>query len=85
MSHLESIKRILGTTLQLGDRANKLAETTPLLGNIPEMDSMAVVTVLTAIEDHYGFVIEDDEIDAEVFATVGTLAAFVAAKDGGGS
>lgn len=82
MSHLESIKRILGTTLQLGDRAQALTESTPLLGNIPEMDSMAVVTVLTAIEDHYGIVIEDDEIGAEVFATVGTLAAFVAAKDG---
>jgi acyl carrier protein len=85
VSHLESIKRILGTTLQLGDRAQALTEGTRLLGNIPEMDSMAVVTVLTAIEDHYGIVIEDDEIDAEIFATVGTLAAFVAAKDGASS
>jgi acyl carrier protein len=85
VSHLESIKRILGTTLQLGDRAKTLTEATPLLGNIPEMDSMAVVTVLTALEDHYGFVIEDDEIAADVFATVGTLAAFVAAKDGAAS
>jgi acyl carrier protein len=85
VSHLETIKRILATTLQLGDRAKALTEATPLLGNIPEMDSMAVVTVLTAIEDHYGFVIEDDEIGAEVFATVGTLAAFVAGKDGAGA
>jgi acyl carrier protein len=85
VSHLESIKRILGTTLQLGDRSHALTEATPLLGNIPEMDSMAVVTVLTAIEDHYGIVIEDDEIGADVFATVGTLVAFVAAKDGGGT
>jgi acyl carrier protein len=82
VSHLEGIKRILGTTLQLGERTKALNESTPLLGNIPEMDSMAVVTVLTAIEDQYGFVIEDDEVDAEVFATVGTLAAFVARKDG---
>ena len=85
VSHLEIVKRILGATLQLGDRAHAWTAATPLLGNIPEMDSMAVVTVLTAIEDHYGIVIEDDEIGAEVFATVGTLAAFVAAKDGGGA
>ena len=68
--------------MQLGDRAHVLTESTPLLGNIPELDSMAVVTVLTAIEDEYGITIEDDEIGAEVFATVGTLAAFVAAKGG---
>jgi acyl carrier protein len=85
VSHLETIKQILGTTLQLGDRARSLTGDTALLGNIPEMDSMAVVTVLTAIEDHYGFVIEDDEISAEVFGTVGALAAFVAAKDGAAS
>jgi acyl carrier protein len=82
VSHLENIKRILGATLQLGGRTSALTESTRLLGNIPEMDSMAVVTVLTAIEDHYGFAIEDDEISAEVFETVGTLTAFVAAKDG---
>jgi acyl carrier protein len=85
VSHLESIKQILGTTLQLGERAKTLTEGTALLGNIPEMDSMAVVTVMTAIEDHYGIVIEDDEISADVFATVGTLAAFVAAKAGAAS
>jgi acyl carrier protein len=85
VAHLDDIKRILGTTLQIGDRANSFTQATPLLGDIPEMDSMAVVTVLTAIEEHYGIVIEDDEISAEVFATVGTLTAFVAAKDGGAS
>jgi len=83
MSHLENIKRILGTTLQIGDRANRLTEATPLLGNVPEMDSMAVVTVLTAIEEHYGIVIDDDEVSADIFATVGTLVEFVASKGTG--
>ena len=85
MSHIETIRRILGVTLQLGDRVDAITETTPLLGNIPELDSMAVVTVLTAIEDEYGITIRDDEIGADVFATVGTLADFVSAKAGAAS
>jgi len=78
--HLENIKQILGAILQLGDRASVMDMHTPLLGNIAELDSMAVVSVLTAIEEQYGFVIEDDEISADVFETVGTLVKFVSSK-----
>ena len=77
---LEEVRKILGSTLQLGDRAAKLQRDTPLLGNLPELDSMAVVTIITAIEEHYGFAIEDDEITADVFATLGNLADFVEQK-----
>ena len=82
MSDLESIKRILGATLQLGERADAMDSATPLLGSIAEFDSMAVVTVLTAIEEQYGIEIEDDEISADVFETVGSLVNFIAAKNG---
>ncbi|AEF99641.1 acyl carrier protein [Methylomonas methanica] len=53
---------------------------TPLLGAIPEFDSMAVVTIITALEERFGFVVDDDEIDASVFETVGSLTVFVEAK-----
>ena len=53
---------------------------TTLLGGIPEFDSMAVVTVITALEDNYGFVVDDDEISADTFATVGTVVDFVVQK-----
>jgi acyl carrier protein len=52
----------------------------PLLGALPELDSMAVVHVLTAIEEHFGIVISDDEISAEAFSTLGALAEFVESK-----
>jgi acyl carrier protein len=55
---------------------------TPLLGSIPELDSMAVVTVITMIEERFGIVVDDDEISAETFETVGTLYDFVNAKLG---
>jgi acyl carrier protein len=74
---MEEVKQILGDVLQLGDRTVYLNAGTPLLGNLPELDSMAVVTVITALEDHYGFQIDDDEITAETFATLGSLAEFI--------
>jgi acyl carrier protein len=53
---------------------------TPLLGAIPELDSMAVVTVITTLEERFGFAVADDEIDGSTFATVGSLVAFVKTK-----
>jgi acyl carrier protein len=80
MDALTRVRRILRDTLQLGDRAEKLAAETPLLGGIPEFDSMAVVTVVTALEDELGITVDDDELSAEIFATVGSLTQFVAGK-----
>lgn len=80
MSHLNDVKRILGDALQLGARASSLDASTRLLGSLPELDSMAVVTVITAIEEHFGVIVHDDEISAETFETVGSLAAFVETK-----
>ena len=74
------IKSILGSTLQLGDRVIRLREDTPLIGYLPELDSMAIVSVITALENHYGFTIEDDELTAETFETLGSLTAFVSRK-----
>lgn len=53
---------------------------TPVLGAIPEMDSMSVVSILVSLEEQYGVMVDDDEIDADVFATVGSLTRFVASK-----
>jgi len=55
-------------------------EATALFGALPEFDSMAVATLLTGIEERFGVLIEDDDVDAEDFATYGTLLAFVRRK-----
>ena len=80
MDTLPKIKNILRDTLNLGERAAKLTPESPLLGGLAEFDSMAVVTVVTMIEDELGITIDDDELSADVFATVGSLADFVASK-----
>lgn len=80
MNIIEDIKNILGDTLSLGARKSALAESTALLGSIPELDSMAVVNVITAVEDHFGISVADDEISADTFATLASLAEFVEGK-----
>ncbi|MDD5034239.1 MAG: acyl carrier protein [Methylococcaceae bacterium] len=74
------VKQILASTLNLGPRADALTLSSPLLGAIPELDSMAVVGIITALEEHFGFTVYDDEISAESFETLGNLVAFVERK-----
>ena len=77
MSTLEDVRQVLGDALQLGSRVNKLQADSPLLGSMPELDSIAVVNVITTLEEHFGFTVDDDEISADTFATLGSLAGFV--------
>ena len=76
----DQVKQILADSLQLGSRAQTLNASAPLLGAIPELDSMAVVNVITALEEHFGISVADDEIGAATFATLGSLSAFVEQK-----
>jgi acyl carrier protein len=80
MSVQNEVIRVLVEVLQLGDQSQQLDENSQLLGALPEFDSMAVVAVLTRLEEDYGFFIEDDEIDADTFESVGTLTTFVQQK-----
>ena len=74
------VVKVLDEILRLGDRAGKLRPDSALLGAIPELDSMAVVSILTLVEERFGIVVEDDEMDGSIFATVGSFTDFVSAK-----
>jgi acyl carrier protein len=80
MMLFDQVRNILRDALGLGTRADRLSPASRLLGVLPEFDSMAVVSVLAAIEEKFGFVIHDDEVSADVFETVGTLTEFVERK-----
>lgn len=71
---------VLDDVLSLKGRALNFRDETPLLGSLPELDSMAVASVLASLEDRFGFAIDDDEIDGSTFATIGSLVAFVDGK-----
>jgi acyl carrier protein len=80
MSAIEEVRGVLDEALGLDGRSRQWDEDTVLLGNVPELTSLAVVNVLLALEERMGIVVADDEMDAEVFATLGNLARFVESK-----
>jgi acyl carrier protein len=80
MDTTQEVIRLLDDVLSLGGRASSFTRATPLLGSVPELDSMAVVSLITAMEEQFGIVIEDDDIDGQTFASVGSLTDFVSAK-----
>ena len=80
MDTIIRVKNILRDGLSLGARADRLTTDSPLLGSVPELDSMAVVQIITMLESEFGITIADDEMSADVFATVGSLVSFVTEK-----
>lgn len=80
MDTKNEVLSILDEVLSLKGRASSFALETPLLGAIPELDSMAVVALITTLEERFGFIVDDDEIDGSVFSSVATLVDFVRGK-----
>jgi acyl carrier protein len=80
MDVLKEVIRALDEVLSLEGRGLNFSRETHLLGSISELDSMAVVTLITTLEDRFGIVVDDDDIDGSAFATVGSLTDFVSAK-----
>lgn len=76
----KELAAILDELLSLGGRAAAFDDGTALLGALPELDSMAVVGVIGAIEERFGLVFDDDEIDGTSFATFGSLATLIDQK-----
>jgi acyl carrier protein len=62
------------------ERVEAFEADTGLFGSLPELDSMAVASLLTEMEDRLGFIIDDDEVDGELLETFGALLAFAKRK-----
>jgi acyl carrier protein len=77
---IDDVKRVVGVTLNVAARVERMDESAPLLGAVPELDSIAVVSLITAVEEHFGITVADDEIGASTFETLGSLARFVEQK-----
>ena len=80
MNTEKEVLSLLDEILSLNGRSAEFSVNTPLLGAIPELDSMAVVALITGLEERFGFMVDDDEIEGSTFATVGSLIEFVEGK-----
>ncbi|WP_406023655.1 phosphopantetheine-binding protein [Nocardioides sp. NBC_00850] len=74
----EAITEVIGTDHSAGT----LSADTLLFGSLPELDSLALVELITVLEDRFGFEMDEDDINAEVFESVGSLAEYVRAQVG---
>ena len=54
-STVNQVKSLIGQTLGIADRVDSMNASTRLLDSLPELDSMAVVELLVAIEERFGF------------------------------
>ena len=73
-----AVLRVLDDALQLQGRSASFNADTPLLGALPELDSMAVLAVVNGLETHFGIAFTDDQLSGASFATVGSLCQLVA-------
>jgi acyl carrier protein len=80
LSMEQEVLATLDEALSLQGRGMKFGPDTPLLGALPELDSMAVITVITSLEERFDITVEDDELEAEVFESVSSLVRFVDGK-----
>jgi len=76
----DQVRDILRDVLSLGNRADRLDSSSALLGALPELDSMAVVSVIAALEDRFDITVDDDEIGGATFTSLGSLVEFVSSK-----
>ena len=77
---LNGVKSVLVQTLGLSSQEDNLNAEFALLGVLSELDSMSVVAVIAGLEDYFAISVDDDDVVAEVFSTVGTLVNFVSEK-----
>jgi len=78
--HLQQVRDIVSEVLALGPAGQQLRRESALLGSIPELDSMAVVQLIASLEEYFGMQVDDGEISAATFATLGSLADFIEHK-----
>ena len=77
---VDEVKAVVVETLGIADRADQIDPATPLLGTLPELDSMAVLQLILALEERFGITVEDEDVTAEAFETLERLTALVDAN-----
>ena len=77
---LPAVRELLAEVLALPNGGAALQPGTPLFGSLPEFDSMSVIHLVTGIERRFGITVEDAEVSAELFETVGSMMTFIARK-----
>jgi len=76
---MQQLQQILSRVLNID--THFFQPDTQLLGAIPELDSMAIMSLLLELEQDFAIDIDNAEISAEHFATLASLQTFVQQQD----
>lgn len=79
-STVAAVREILVDTLGIPERAASLDASTSLLGGIPELDSLGILEIVSAVEQKFDIEIDDEDFTDSAFETVGSLAELIDQK-----
>ena len=71
MDTSSALREILAQAM--GINTSRFGADTALLGAVPELDSMSVMEVVMAMEQRFAVDLADEDLDADVFASFGSL------------
>jgi acyl carrier protein len=74
----ERVRKIVSQTVGGEFRDKDIPDGMQLIGNL--LDSMAVNNLIVALEENFGIAFEDEDLSAEAFETVESLAELVQRK-----
>ena len=75
---VNAVKEVITNSIGVDLSDGQSVENFQLVGNV--LDSMAVTNLIIAIEEHFGFTFEDEDLAVEAFDTVKKLAQLVDKK-----
>lgn len=75
-----SLEQVLRKALGTKALPATIDDDTPLLGGVPGFDSLAILGILTGIRETFGCSIDESEISADLFESVGSLRRFVESR-----
>ena len=77
---LNEVKNIIVHSVGSNIKVDSLSDDYELVGNL--LDSMSITNLILALEENYDFFFDDDELSAEAFESVQSLAVLVEKKLG---
>ena len=80
MDVTQEVIQLLDRILNWNGRGAAFTRDTALLGVMPDLDSMAVLSLIVGLGERFGIAIDDDDLHGNVFQNIGSLVDFVDAK-----
>ena len=77
---IEDLRHLIADKLDRNIPLDAIDPEAPLLGEGLNLDSLAIVELITVSEEHFGIEFGEDDLTIEAFANVRTLAGVIAAR-----